>query len=180
MFKDTRINSPFYILHRGDKPRLETGTVQAVSQPVPKMPVNYNAMYPQQPDMVVDIKVKVGDSVLTFEKLPAGSVIADFAAASQNMVVSTVRDNIRAEIEVMQSQSRSILESVVYHETVVAECDTILKDLNPTYAKEKEQEEEIKRLRDEISEMKRSLGGIEEIKQLLKSNQNGTSKKENN
>jgi len=167
MFKDLRLNTPFYILYRGEKPCLETGMVQSVSQPMPKMPTNYNAMYPQQPEMVVDIRIKVGDNILTFEKLPANSIIADFSAASQNMVVSSSRDSLKTEVEVMQAQSRTIVESVSYHEGVVVECDNILKELNPTYAKEKEYESEIKGLSEKIQQLEQKLGGIEDIKQML-------------
>ena len=169
MFKDLRANTPFYILYRGEKPYLEVGTVVSVSQPMPKMQTNFNTMFSQQPDMVVDVRVKVGDNTLTFEKLPASSVIADFSAASQNMVVSSNRDNIRTEVEIMLAQSRAIVESVNHHENVIIECEGILKGLNPTYAKEKDQEAEIKELNTKISELENKLGGIDEIKQMISS-----------
>jgi hypothetical protein len=180
MFKDLRINTPFYVLYRGEKPRLEIGSVLSVGQPMPKIPTSYNTMFPQQPDMVVDVRVKVGDNILTFEKLPASSVIADFAAASQNMVVSSNRDNIRTEVEIMLGQSKSVIESVNYHESVIVECDNILKELNPSYVKDQNQEAEIKELKAQISELKNQLGGIDEIKQMLLNQKgNETSKGKN-
>jgi hypothetical protein len=39
--------------------------------------------------------------------------------------------------------SRQIIESVPYHEKVLVSCDTMLRELNPQFAKEKEQEEKI-------------------------------------
>lgn len=172
MFKDLRANAPFYILYRGEKPRLETGTIVGVSQPVAKMPTNYNAMYPQQPEMVVDVRVKVGQSTITFEKLPANNTIADFApngiqSSGNNVVVSSNRDMIRTEIETMLGQSKGIIDSISYHQGVVSECEEILKTLNPTFAKEKEQEDTIKGLEDKIAKLESKLGGIDEIKSLL-------------
>ena len=67
----------------------------------------------------------------------------------------------------MLAQSRAIVESVHHHESVIVECESILKGLNPTYAKEKDQEAEIKGLNEKISELEKKLGGIEEIKQML-------------
>ena len=157
MFKDLRQNTPLYVLYRGEKPRLETGSVLSVGQPVPKMPTNYNAIYPQQPDMVVDVCVKIGSETITFEKLPAGSVIADFASVgntTNNIVISSSRDAIRTEIETMFTQSKNIVDSVSYHQGVVQECEEILKGLNPSFAKDKEYENTIKKLEKEMSEMK--------------------------
>ena len=167
MFKDLRVNTPFYILYRGEKPRLEIGSVLSVSQPTPKVPTNFNTMYPQQPEMIVDVRIKAGDNTLTFEKLPAGNNIADFADGSQSMVVSSNRDNIRTEIEIMLGQSKSVIESVNYHESVMIECESILKGLNPSYAKEQNQEAEIKELRGQISELQNKLGSLDEIKQMI-------------
>lgn len=172
MFKDLRANTPFYILYRGENPRLETGSIVGVSQPVAKMPTNYNAMYPQQPEMVVDVRVKVGQNTLTFEKLPANNAIADFApngiqSAGSNVVVSSNRDMIRTEIETMHAQSKGIVDSIGYHQGVMSECEEILKTLNPSFAKEKEQEETIRGLEDKIAKLESKLGGIDEIKSLL-------------
>lgn len=168
MFKDLRPNTPFFILYRGDKPKLEAGSVVSVSQPIAKMPTNYNAMYPQQPEMVVDVKVKVGTNTLTFEKLPAGSSIADFSQNGvSNVVVSSNRDMIRTEIETMYSQSKGIIDSVSYHQGVMSECEDILKSLNPSFAKEQEQEETIKAMRIKMEKMEAQLSGIDEIKKLL-------------
>lgn len=181
MFKDLRPNAPFFVLHRGEKPVLETGSIVSVSQPVPKMPTNYNAMYPQQPEMVVDVRVKVGTNTLTFEKLPANNAIADFSSNGQsNVVVASNRDMIRTEIETMHTQSKGIIDSLPYHQSVMSECESILKTINPSYAKEKEQENEIKGLNAKISELEKKLGGIDDIKQMLSniSKSNNNTKKE--
>ena len=157
MFKDLRQNTPLYVLYRGEKPRLETGSILSVGQPAPKMPTNYNALYPQQPEMIVDVCVKIGSETITFEKLPAGSVIADFAAGgntTNNIVISSSKDAIRTEVETMLTQSKNIVDSVSYHQGVVQECEEMLKGLNPSFAKDKEYGDTIKKLEKEMSEMK--------------------------
>ena len=181
MFKDLRQNAPFYILHRGERPRLETGSVLSVSQPEPKMPTNYNAMYPQQPDMVVSVRVKIGSESVTFEKLPSGNTIADFAPNGNqvnNIVVSSNKDAIRTEIETMLTQSKGIVESIDYHQGVVSECEEMLKGLSPSFAKDKEQEETIKNLEKELADVKKQLSGIDEIKNLLMEQQRNNPKKQ--
>lgn len=173
MFKDLRPNNTFYILKRGEYPTLETGTVVSVSQPMAKPPTQYNAMFPQQPEMVVDVKVKVGQSTFDFQKLPAGAAIADFAPngiqnPGQNVVVSTNRDMIKNEIETMLAQSKGIVESVGYHQSVMESCEQMLITLNPTLAKEMQQSEEIQRLKEEMAVMQQShMESFNEIKRML-------------
>lgn len=50
--------------------------------------------------------------------------------------------------------SKSIVDSVPYHNNVISACEGILKDLNPRFAKEKERDED-------ISNLKTKIGGIE-------------------
>lgn len=167
MFKDMRPNAPLYILHRGEVPRLETGSIVSVSQPVPKAPAHYNAMFPQQQEMVVDVRAKIGGNTITFEKLPAALTIADFNATGSNVVVSSSREAIRSEVEAMLSQSRAIIESVGHHESVAQSCTDILKGLDPSYAKDREQTAEIQGLNTKIADMEKKLSGIDDIKKML-------------
>lgn len=171
MFKDLRQNQPFYILHKGEEVKLETGNIIAVSPPIMKPPTNFNVQFPQQPEMVVDVKVKIGDSTVSFEKLPADKTIADFLpngqTPGQKIVVSTSKDLIKQEIEIMVAQSKGVIESVSYHEKVVSNGEEMLRVINPTFAKEKEQEDKISNLEKELKELKGMVGGIEDIKRML-------------
>ena len=57
-----RQNSLFYILEKGDKLNLKVGQVVNVSNPQPKYNQFQTTMpYNPQQEMVVDVKVKVGD-----------------------------------------------------------------------------------------------------------------------
>jgi hypothetical protein len=55
-----------------------------------------------------------------------------------------------AEVEGLLRTSRAILESVPYHERMLASCDNVLRDLNPSFKKEKEQEEKIGALEEKM------------------------------
>jgi hypothetical protein len=75
-------------------------------------------------------------------------------ANSGNVVVSDSKEAMSMEVESLLRSSRQILDSIPYHERVITSCDGMLRDLNPQFAKEKEQEEKIDAL-----ELK--MGGIE-------------------
>lgn len=143
MFSGLRQNGLFYILEKGDELKLKVGQVVSVSNPQPKYgQFGYNA----QPEMVVDVKVKVDEETIEFKQLNANSNIAN----SGSVIVSDSKEAMSAEVEGLLHTSKGILDSVSYHEKVLTSCDGILRELNPNFKKEKEQEEKIGMLEDKI------------------------------
>lgn len=177
MFSGLRTNSLFYILEKGEKPVLKVGQVSSVSNPSPKYgQYPTTPMFGQQMETVVDVSVKVGDETMEFKQLPSNLSIANLG---QNVVVSENKDAMNAEVEAMLLNSRGILESVSYHESVIASCDSILRELNPQLAKEKAQEEKIVGLEDQMGKLSIALSSIQEmLAQALNSGANANKNKE--
>ncbi len=163
MFSSLRQGSPFYVLEKTDEPKLKVGIVASVSQPMPKYS---NSFLPNQQfaEMIVDVVVKVGDEELKFEKLPSNLSIANFGTSG--VVVSESREAMNSEVEGMLRSSKQIVESVPYHEKVISACDIMLRELNPQFAKEKEQEEKIGLLEQKMSGMEGTLTDIREMLSL--------------
>lgn len=152
MFSGLRQNSLFYILEKGESVSLKIGQVVSVSNPQPKYN-QYTPMQPYaQPETTVDVKVKVGDDVLDFQKLPSNLSIVNFG--QNGMVISESKEAMSAEVEAMLRNSNSIIDSIPYHKKVITCCDEMLRQLNPQFAKEKEQEEK-------IGVLEQKMGGIE-------------------
>lgn len=166
MFSGLRQQSLFYILEKGQNPNLKIGNVTAVSNPQPK----FNQFPSTQPfgqtETVVDITVKVGEQTMEFKQLPSNLSIAN----SGTVVVSDSREAMTAEVEAMLASSKQILESIPYHQGVVAACDGMMTILNPQIAKEREQERK-------IGELEAKMGGIEnalnQIVGMLSASENG-------
>ena len=177
MFSGLRTNSLFYILEKGEKPVLKVGQVSSVSNPSPKYgQYPTTPMFGQQMETVVDVSVKVGDETMEFKQLPSNLSIANLG---QNVVVSENKDAMNAEVEAMLRNSRGILESVSYHESVIASCDSILRELNPQLAKEKAQEEKIVGLEDQMGKLSVALSSIQDmLAQALNSSANTNKNKE--
>lgn len=155
MFSGLRQGGIFYILEKSDDINLKIGQVVNVSNPQPR----YNQFgntptYGTQPEMVVDVKVKVGEETMEFKQLNANLNIAN----SGNVVVSDSKEAMSAEVEGLMRNSRQIIESVPYHEKMVVSCDAMLRELNPAFAKEKEQEEKMSMLEGEVTGIKETLG----------------------
>ena len=154
MFQANRQGNLFYILEKGEELKLKIGQVVSVSNPQPKYGSQFSVPAFGQSEMTVDVRVKVDDETMDFKQLSANASIAN----SGNVVVSDSKDAMSAEVEGLLRTSKGILDSVPYHEKVIVSCDTILRDLNPTFKKEKEQEEKIGMLEEKMVGIEDTLG----------------------
>lgn len=152
MFQNLRANSQIYILHKDAKPYVEVGSVTAVT-PKQKYAMGIPQMG-QLPHMeiVVDIKAQVGDRTDTFQALPAGAEIAD-SGQNGDVVISCSREAMNSEISAMKQRSLEIINSVQYHQGVIAGCDEMLNALNPEYAEKQRQDKEISDLKRQMAEL---------------------------
>jgi hypothetical protein len=176
MFQGLRQNSLFYVLEKNDDIKLKVGQVVSVSNPQPK----YNQFqttkpYNPQQEMVVDVKVKVGDETIDFKQIPANLAIAN--SENNSVVVSESKEAMSAEVEAMLRTSKNILDSVPYHEKTMAKCDVILRELNPQFAKEKEQEEKINALEGKMEGIE---GTLNQMMSLLSEAVGTNNKRKNN
>ena len=132
-----------YILEKGEKPLFKIGQVVSITQP------NYGNNFLMN-GSTVDINVKVGDQTIDFKNVPASQTVASY----NNTIITETKDLMSNEVDNMLQNSKSIVDSVTYHNNIIESCESILKDLNPRFAKEKERDEDISNLKDKI-------GGIE-------------------
>ena len=154
MFQALRQGAPFYIIEKGEDIKLKVGTVQSISSPQQK----YSNYPPYSPETTVDIKVKVDESVLEFNKVPGNLNIANFGQA--NMVISESKEAILQEVEAILQNSKEELARRPYHERAVKSCEGIVRKLNPAYAKEQERDEALTELQDEVQEIRKDLNKI--------------------
>lgn len=154
MFQGLRQNGLFYILEKGEDLRLRVGQVVSVSNPQPKYGQFNTPTFGTQPEMTVDVRVKVDDETMDFKQLSANASIAN----SGNVVVSDSKEAMSAEVEGLLRTSKGMLDSIPYHEKMLVSCDAILRDLNPTFKKEKEQEEKIGMLEEKMVGIEDTLG----------------------
>jgi ribosome-associated translation inhibitor RaiA len=150
MFNGLRHGSLLYVLDKSNL-ALKIGEVTNISNPKDKYGQNpYMPQQFMQNDTTIDVQVKFGDEIHNFEQLPSNMSIT----SKNNLVVTDNRDTMNAEVEAMIRASKVIIESVPYHEKVLQSCDAMLRELNPQFAKEKEQEEK-------IGVLEEKMGGIE-------------------
>lgn len=162
MFSNLRSGSQIYILHKDAAPYIEVGQVISVSQPVPRYQVT-NFMAPQE--LVVDVVVNVNGNNVTLQKLPASLDVADQGTANGSLFISTSRESMNTEITSLRQKSQDIVNSIEYHKKVIQDCEVLLQRLNPEFAEQKQQKQEIDNLKAQMSEM---MNGMKELMSQLK------------
>lgn len=98
----------------------------------------------------VDISAKVGNDTMDFKNVPGSQSTANY----NNAFIAETKELMSNEVDNILQSSKSILDSVPYHNSVISSCESILKDLNPRFAREKERDED-------INNLKTKIGGIE-------------------
>ncbi len=175
MFSALRQGNILYILTKGENLSLQIGQVQSVGNPVPKYGSPQPGQYLPNMEMAVDISVKSPDgSLINFEKTPANLSIA---SPDNQTVISESREAMNAEVEGMLRTSKQILDSVPYHEKLLASGESVLRQLNPQLAKEKEQEEKIGALEQKVSGVENTLTDIKDMLAKALNNSNNNAKK---
>ena len=143
MFSALRQGSVVYILEKGENPVLKVGQVVSITQP------NYSSNFLMN-GSTIDINVKVNNQNMDFKNVPASQSVVNY----NNAIITETKELMSNEVDNMLQSSRSIVDSVAYHNNIITSCESILKELNPRFAKEKERDEDINNLKDK-------MGGIE-------------------
>ena len=143
MFSALRQGSVVYILEKGEHPVLKVGQVVSITQP------NYSSNFLMN-GSTIDINVKVNNQNMDFKNVPSSQSVANY----NNAIITETKELMSNEVDNMLQSSRSIVDSVAYHNNIITSCESILKELNPRFAKEKERDEDINNLKDK-------MGGIE-------------------
>ena len=168
MFSNLRTNSQLYILHRDTTPYIEIGQVVSVSQPRPRFQTN-SYITPQE--QVVDVVVSINGNNITLQSLPANLDVADQGTINGSLFISTSRDAMNTEINSMRQKSLDIINSIDTHKKIIQDCELLLQRLNPEFAEQKQQKQEIDMLKSQMSEM---MSSMKELMAQLKSKEDTT------
>ena len=156
MFGGLRQGSLLYVLEKtANGAKLRIAQVDTISNPTPRY--GQMAQYGGGTDMVVDVRARVGEEAMELKQLSSAQSIANSGA----MVISDSKEVMSAEVDTLMRTSKQVLESITYHEKVLADCEAMMRELNPQLAKEKEQEEKIDALESKMGNIEGTLNKIQ-------------------
>ena len=150
MFSALSQGSSIYLLDKTSSPKFIIGEVVGVTQP------KYNFS-----QATVDLKVKVDDSIQEFNNLPSINNIVTYN--SGKVIISETKQGIQNEVETILTNSRNILDNIDTYKQNVEDCEKILKQLNPQFAKDKERDDRLHNLENRFDGVESKLDKIFEL-----------------
>ena len=148
MFSALSQGSSVYLLDKTSTPKYLVGEVVGVSAPK----LGY---------ATVDLKIKIGDTIQDFNNLPGINSYTTYN--NGKLVISETKQAIQNEVESMLQNRRNILENINSYKKDIVECESILKQLNPQFAKDKERDERLSNLENKFGSVESKLDKIFEL-----------------
>lgn len=147
MFSALSQGSSIYLLDKTSSPKFIIGEVVGVTQP------KYNFS-----QATVDLKVKVDDSIQEFNNLPSINNIVTYN--NGKIIISETKQGIQNEVETILTNSKNILDNIDTYKQNVEECEIILKQINPQFAKDKERDDRLQSLENRFDGVESKLDKI--------------------
>lgn len=116
-------------------------------------------------EQVVDVVVGINGNNITLQSLPANLDVADQGSINGSLFITTARDAMNSEVNSMRQKSLDIINSIDHHKKIIQDCEILLQRLNPEFAEQKQQKQEIDMLKTQMSEM---MSGMKELMAQLK------------
>lgn len=154
MFSALNQGSLIYILDKTSSPKFKIGEVLGVSQPTinfNQSNVNYNQTY-------VDLKVRIEGETQDFKSIPSTNSFITYQGGK--IVLSETKQGIQQEVESMLQNSKQIVDNIEIYKQNIIDCEEILKDLNPQFAKDRERDERLSSLETKFSGVENKLDKI--------------------
>lgn len=131
MFSALSQNSVIYVLDKTDSLKLKTGEIVGVSSPRTNYSTNYQGS-------TVDLKVKIDGSIHEFNQIPSAYSLVTYG--NGKIILSETKQALCSEVENLLTSSKQIVENIEVYKQNIIDCENILKELNPQFAKDKENE----------------------------------------
>lgn len=153
MFSALNQGSLVYILDKTDKLKYSIGEV--VGTTIPQFATDGTNQ------MVMNIKVKVGDVTTDFNNIPSNSSIVTYKGCKT--IIAETKQQIQAEVESILHKANYTLEHIEDIKDEAEQAESILKSIDTNYAKDKARDEEIASLKDKVSGVESKLDKILDI-----------------
>lgn len=140
MFSALQQNSLVYILDKTDGTKFKVGKVESISAPQ----TNYNLG-----TSYINIKVNVDGNIHEYNQIPSN--LESVSYNNNRITLSETKQGLQSEVETILQNSRQIVDNIDTYKQNIVECENILKQLNPQFAKDKERDERLTALEDKFS-----------------------------
>ena len=149
MFSGLTQGSLVYILDKTDGVKFKIGEI--VGTTVPQFAVDGSGM-------VMKLSVKINGNVAEYNNVPSAATIVSYN--NGKFVIAETKQSIQSEVESTLHNANYIIEHIEDYKSQITQCENVLKELNPQYAKDKARDEEIAGIKSEVAGMKGDIAKI--------------------
>ena len=149
MFSALNQGSLVYILDKTDGVKFKIGEI--VGTTVPQFAVDGSGM-------VMKLSVKINGNVAEYNNVPSAATIVSYN--NGKFIIAETKQSIQSEVESTLHNANYIIEHIEDYKSQIAQCEDVLKELNPQYAKDKARDEEIANIKSEVAGMKTNIDKI--------------------
>lgn len=156
MFSALNQGSLVYIVDKTDGLKYKTGEIVSTSNNNLFNGTFGNSNF--TPNGKINLKIRVDNNVIDYPEAPLNGSVASYN--NGNILVCETKQNAITEIERILREAKRILENRNNYEKQVDECEAVLKDINPVFAKDKEFDDRINNLNTRFSNMEDKLDKV--------------------
>lgn len=149
MFSALNQGSLVYILDKTDGVKFKIGEI--VGTTVPQFAVDGSGM-------VMKLSVKINGNVAEYNNVPSAATIVSYN--NGKFIIAETKQSIQSEVESTLHNANYIIEHIEDYKSQITQCEDVLKELNPQYAKDKARDEEIANIKSEVAGMKTNIDKI--------------------
>ena len=151
MFSALNHGSIIYILDKTERPKFKVGEIISISQP--KVDYNSTGQFGQYQATTVDIKVNIDGNTYEYNSIPSSYSVITYN--NGKITLSETKQGLQSEVESILQNSKQIVERIDTYKQNIVDCESILKELNPQFAKDKERDER-------LNSLEERFGGVED------------------
>lgn len=151
MFSALSQGSSIYLLDKTSSPEYKVGEVIGISYPK----IN---PYGIGPSNTVDLKIKIDGTTQEFNSIPSINTVVSYN--NGKVIISETKQGIQNEVESMLANSQQILSNIDTYKQNVKNCESILKQLNPQFAIDRERDERLLNLETKFDGIESKLDKI--------------------
>lgn len=151
MFSALNQGSIIYILDKTERPKFKVGEIVSISQP--KVDYNSTGQFGQYQATTVDIKVNIDGNIYEYNSIPSSYSVITYN--NGKITLSETKQGLQSEVESILQNSKQIVDKINVYKQNITDCENILKELNPQFAKDKERDER-------LNSLEERFGGVED------------------
>lgn len=154
MFSALNQGSLIYILDKTDGIKLKIGTITSISAPR----TNYNPTLNQINQQVVDIKCQVDGINQEYNSIPSTYSLVSYN--NGKLIISETKQSLTYEVETSLQAAQQVIDNIDTYKQNVVDCENILKELNPQFAKDQERDTRLNSLEEKFENVENKLDKV--------------------